>query len=340
MVNKFNKNKYVFIARRGLSEIGEKLDKVRGHEISLLRKEAYLYDVHVKELSGLRLEYKEREKALNIALYVIEDEKLLENFREKRKLSISDLSRKTKIKKEFLNRWYGYIVLYIIMFSNLDYKNIQNYVKIAISKGDSNITDLENGNNKIKGIVIKINSKSINVLTSTGEIKRLKKEETKIGAEYEGIEKDFFHKNRFKILMISTFIAIITGVIFYQYNTITTTLILETTSKVKMETNRFNRVLYSYSGTEKGEKMLTEIKVNGESIDNAILEIIEYASVNKMKPEQGYTMTINGTTIDTKDLKNTGEYIYDNKIKLDINNNGVQLNLYTIIKNQKEENNE
>ncbi|MGL4848547.1 MAG: hypothetical protein ACRC28_06410 [Clostridium sp.] len=339
-MNKFNKNKYVFSMRNGLLEVGEKLDIVREREISLLRKELYLYDVHIKELSRMRMNDREKNIAMNIAFYVMEEEELLQSFRDKRKLNLSSLSRKTKIKKEFLKMWYGYIVLYIIMFSNPNYKNIQNYVRIILNEENSVVNNLESKKDRIKGLVLKINSRSINILTSNGEIKNLKKEETKIGIEHEGIEKDFFYKNRFKILLVTIFIATITGVVFYQYNTIETTVILQTTSDVKIQTNRFNRVLYSYSGTEKGEKMLTDLKINGESIDNAILNVIKYADNNSMKPEHGYTMTVNGTTINTKDLKNTGEYIYDNKVKLDINNNGIQLNLYTIIKNQKEENDE
>ncbi|MGL5647451.1 MAG: hypothetical protein ACRDDY_06335 [Clostridium sp.] len=338
MVKQFNKNKYGFSTARGLVEVGEKLDKVRGSEISLLRKEVYLYDVHIKELARLRPSYRERNIALNIAFYIIDNEEVLKRFREKRKFSIKSLSRKIRISKDFIEKWYGYIVLYIILFSNEDYKNIQNYIRVELRE-KSELKEPVN-KDKVKGLVIKNNSKSVNVLTSTGDVKRLKKEEVSIGLEYEGIEKDFFYKNRFKFLMIFIFISTITSALFYQYNKVATIVVLETTLKVKLETNKFNKVVYSYSGTEKGEKMLTDLKVNGKYIDEAILEIIEYADINEMKPEHGYVMTINGISIDGENFKKTGEYVYKNKVKININNNGTQLNLYTLIKNQKEEEDE
>lgn len=336
---KFKRNKYAFSKAASLLSVGKEFDKKRGEQLSLLRKEVYLYDVHIKELSKLNPTYDVRNLMLNLAFFIMNDVELLEILNERRKLNISLLSRKTRIGKNFIDKWSKYIIFYTILFSNPNYKFIQDYFRIVdLEKTNSSqsLNVMEEEQNS-KGLVIKKNEHSINLLTSTGEIIKTKKVDVEIGQEHYSSGKSFFKKNKLKLFLGFIIIMVLVGGFFYQYNKKITTIMIHTTSQIKMETNRFNKVLYSYSKTEKGEALLNEIKPNGENLDTAILDTIKYAEKNKMMPEKGLLITINGTSVNIKTLKKTGEYIYKNKINVDINNNGIQHKLYTIIKNQKEE---
>lgn len=336
---KFKRNKYAFSKASGLLAIGKEFDIKRGEQLSLLRKEVYLYDVHIKELANLKPTYDERNLMLNLSFFIMYDVELLEILHERRKLNIGLLSRKTRIGKAFIDKWTKYIIFYTILFSNPNYKFIQDYfrlIDLEVAKGSTSLIVAEEEDN-IKGLVIKKNERSINILTNTGEVIKTKKVEIEIGQEHHSNGKSFFKKNKLKIFLGFIIAISLVGGFFYQYNKKITTVIIQTTSQIKLETNKFNKVLYSYSKTEKGESLLNEIKPNGENLDTAILETIKYSEKNKMMPEKGILITINGTSIDVKTLKKTGEYIYKNKINLDINNNGIQHKLYTIIKNQKEE---
>lgn len=343
IVRKFNKNKYAFSKTAGFLSLGEGVDKKRKEQISLFRKEIYLYDVHIKGMTSIKTNYEKRNILLNIAFFIIEEGNLLNSLYKKKKLNINLLSKECMIKKEFIEKYKEYIILYTILFSNPKYKIIQSYFKIIQLVPDGKNTNLvihEKEESIKKGIVIKVNDRSLNLLTSTGEIIKAKKDKVDIGNEYLIQENEFMKKHKIK-LFIGAIAGIIALVIAMQlYNKPVNSITVGTTSLIKLEMNTFDKVLASASKTEKGKEMLNKISINGDSLDNAVLGIIQHANQNEMIPEKGILVTISGEPINIKRLKKTGEYIYENKINVDINNSGTEHKLYTIIKNQKEEKNE
>lgn len=339
-VRKFNKNKYVFSKSAGFLSIGEGGDRKRKEQIALFRKEVYLYEVYINKLSLIKTSYEIRNVLLNISFYIIENGDILNNLYKKKRLNVSLLSSECMIKREFIHKYKEYIIFYTILFANPKYKLIQNYFRI-IQVEENTIFSVSEKNEEIKkGIAIKVSDKTVSILTSTGEIIRSKKENATVGNEHEIRENKFLKKNKVKLLIAVMLITIGIAGFIKIYNNSTNSITVGTTSLIKMETNTFDKVLKVSAKTEKGKEMLANIAVNGDSLDTAILEIIKYAEQNEMIPEKSILITISGEPINIKRLKKTGEYIYEKKISVDINNSGTEHKLYTIIKNQKEEENE
>ena len=60
------------------------------------------------------------------------------------------------------------------------------------------------------------------------------------------------------------------------------TIVVETTSPIRLEINGFNRVLNITSSTEKGSTLVEETNLLDQKLDRAIYKIIEYANENEM----------------------------------------------------------
>ncbi|WP_297630859.1 hypothetical protein [uncultured Clostridium sp.] len=342
-MRKFNKNKYVFSKSAGFLSIGEGGDKKRKEQIALFRKEVYLYEVYINKLSLVKTSYEIRNVLLNISFFIIENGHILNNLYKKKRLNVSLLSSECMIKREFIHKYKEYIIFYTILFANPKYKLIQNYfriIQLEENNKDTNLKMSEKNEEIKKGIAIKVSDRTVSILTSTGEIIRSKKEDATVGNEHEIRENKFLKKNKVKLLIAIMLITMGVAGFIKIYNGSTNSITVGTTSLIKMETNTFDKVLKVSTKTEKGKEMLTDIAINGESLDIAILEIIKYAEQNGMIPEKSILITISGEPINIKRLKKTGEYIYEKKISVDINNSGTEHKLYTIIKNQKEEENE
>ena len=71
-----------------------------------------------------------------------------------------------------------------------------------------------------------------------------------------------------------------------------------------------------------------------------ICENMQTHQINNMIPEEGLLITVTGETIKYGKLELSGRYIYDNNIKVLINNSGTQHKLYEIMKEKLEENKE
>ena len=97
-------------------------------------------------------------------------------------------------------------------------------------------------------------------------------------------------------------------------------------------------MIYSYSPSNIGTKILKEINPLDKNIDFALKESIKYAKEHEIIPIEGVIITVNGKALDYGILESTGDYIVENKVKTLINNNGSKHYLYESTLNKKEEN--
>ena len=146
----------------------------------------------------------------------------------------------------------------------------------------------------------------------------------------------------FKPFIIVALIFITVGAVFftYKYNTVDRTILINTTSKVKLELNCFNNVIEAYSPTDKGENMIKNLDLNHAKLDNTLEGILKYAKENGMLPEKGVLITVTGEPIKYGALENTRSYVVKNKIDLTINNVGNERSLYNHQAKIKEDKNE
>ncbi|WP_194191770.1 anti-sigma factor domain-containing protein [Clostridium chrysemydis] len=186
-----------------------------------------------------------------------------------------------------------------------------------------------------KGMVLSVTKRSMYLLTSVGEFKKVKRDrDSGVGKEGFGTKKKSLKD--FKIPIAIFIILIIAGVsVFYhQYKKIDSTILIKTTSQVKLDVNPFGRVIYIYSSTDRGKEMLNEVGGLNENFDEVLRNVLKYSKDNGMVPEGRIFVSITGDPIKYGMLEKTGRYIIDNKIELVINNAGTEHKLNEIM--QKE----
>ncbi|WP_024614907.1 anti-sigma factor domain-containing protein [Clostridium sp. Ade.TY] len=373
----FDKNKYKFSTTPNLVEISNNVNELRKEEILKFEEELFSYNILIKDLFTYVPSENELNLILNIAFFIVEQVELLDYINSHKKIPFNMLSKKVKRHKKKLIEWSDYIIAYTIIFSNPNYKYLQDYLAIeevkeedkhknvvALKERKNNknkkiviekliIEKKDNGENKDgnkeevievnhkeenneaekvnteRGIVLKIFKKSALILTSLGQVCKVYKEDgMSIGEEVSAKSKKRMKDFKPFIVIALIALAIAGGVFTYKYNTVDRTILINTTSKVKIELNCFNNVIEAYSPTDKGEDMINSLKLNHAKFDKTLEGILKYSKENGMLPEKGVLVTVTGEPLEYGTLENTRKYVVENKIDLTINNVGNERNLY------------
>ena len=340
-MGEFNRSKYIFSTTSRMVDISSKVVKLREEQIYLLIKDIFSYKILLKDLVSHSPNYRDRNLILNISNFILGEFEIFDIFTNKKQLPIHIISKKTKVPKAFIENWQHYIIVYALILSNPSYKYIQDYIRIETNE-KSKAIDLykEKNIDEYRGIVLKVLKRTTIVLTSSGEFLKLKNSNSRVGEEVVGKEKKGF--KHYKLQMaIAAMLIILSGFgIYSEYTKVVRTVVIETTSPIKYELNRFNKVIYTYSPYEKGKNLINYTDPLDDSIDDVLEKSLEYAKENGMIPQEGILITINGKPLKYGIFKKTGEYIVENNISLLINNAGNQHKLYDSTIRQKEEKNE
>lgn len=340
-MKEFKKDKYVFAATPSIIDIGEKARQVREKQISFMIKELFLYKVFIKDLAGMTPSYRDRNIILNIAFYIIEDIDIYEILQKKRELPFNLIGKRTRVSRAFLELWQNYILAYIILLSNPNYKMIQDYIKIADQDTSTLIIPREDKDKIYRGIALKVSKKSSIILTGSGEFVKVKiDDESLVGKETSGKEKRGLKHYRIHIAIAMVLIIFASIAVYQQYNKQSSIIVIETSSQIKMDINKFNKIIYTYSPTDKGKKLIETVDPLDKHVDNVIEETLKYANENQMVPKDGILITVSGEPLRYGILEKTGQYIVDNNIKLTINNAGSEHKLYESTIKQKEDKDE
>lgn len=332
----FNRNKYVFTSVESMILVGDSAEINRSKQISLFLSELNTYNVLIKDLVNFPLKEIDRNLALNIAYYIYDNEELIKTITQKKDLPFSRLSRLTKIKVEYLEKCRDYIIVYYIILTNPNYRGIQDYFRVKLREND-NIRSIHNKKQAIhKGVVVRSLKKSAYILTSMGEFIKIKTDSrVNIGEVAEGKEKKLLKHYKLYISILLFFIIIIGSGIVIEYRRTQSIIVIETSSNIVMRVNKFNKVIYAYSPTEKGDKLIESVNMLNKDIDQAMVETFEYAldnqmlEINKEIPSlsKKILITVNGEPLKYGILIKTSKYVYDNNIPLVINNVGNQQKL-------------
>ena len=332
----FNRNKYVFASIPSMLLVGDSAEINRSKQISLFLNELNTYNVLLKDLVNFPLKEIDRNLALNIAYYIYDNEELIKTIAQKKDLPFSRLSRLTKIKVEYLEKCRDYIMTYYIILTNPNYKGIQDYFRVKLRE-DDNVRSISNKKQTVyKGVVIKSLKKSAYILTSMGEFIKIKTDNrVNIGEVAEGKEKKTLKHYKIYISILLFLIILIGSGIVIEYRRTQSIIVIETSSNIVMHVNKFNKVIYAYSPTEKGDKLIENVNMLNKDIDQVMAETFEYAlnnqmlEINKDIPalSKKTLITVNGEPLKYGILSKTSKYVYDNNIPLAINNVGNQQKL-------------
>ncbi|AWK50569.1 hypothetical protein DIC82_05750 [Clostridium beijerinckii] len=325
----FNKDKYVFASLPSMLLIGDSAEYNRNKQIALFLNELNMYSVLLKDLVNFSLKENDRNIALNIAYYITDNDDLLKTIIRKKDLPISKLSKLTKIKSEQIEKCRDYIIAYYIILTNPDYRLIQEYFRIKLRE-DNNVIGISNKKQDLyKGLVIRSLKKSAYIVTSKGEFMKIKTDsKASIGELSEGRKKKTLRNYRIHISILLFILILIGSGIIIEYRRTQSIVVIETTSNIKININKFNKVIYAYSPTDKGQKLIDNVDILNKDIDEAMAEIFKYALNNEMLDLSKKTLvTINGQAIKYGLLTKTNKIISENNIPIVINNSGNQQKL-------------
>ncbi|NFN18064.1 anti-sigma factor domain-containing protein [Clostridium botulinum] len=335
------KIRYVFSSSPNILLIGGKIDINRNKQIESCLKRLPAYNILLKDLINYPPKEKQRNIILNISYYILEDENLRDSVERRRELPIRNVCKKIDISEEFLRTWKEYILFYYVIFSNENYKLIQEYLKIE--EKSNNVATLNNIKKTefFRGLVLKSLNNSAYILTSNGELIKIKCDKNiKIGQEISGQQKKTFRYYKIHVCILIFLIMIMGMSLYSHYCKPQSTIIVNTTSAIKLECNFLDKVIYSYSASEKGRKLIISTDVLHQDIDESIKEILDYAINNEMIPSDNKILiTVNGETLKYGILKETSKYLNEvneknksenkSQISVLINNGGNQRKLTT-----------
>ena len=324
-MDKFHKNKYRFSSIKPLILISDEIIESRSQQITTLASELLKYKILIRDLVKDNVSYSIRNELLNIAMFITSNIELYNDFVNKEDIPVDTLHILTRVDKKYLQKYREYIIAYTLIFGNPNYKNLQDYIQIVENTEEDLGKDIIEYEEKIgvSGVVLESNKKNAIVMTSLGEFKKLKiKEYYSNGEEIKAIEKKSLKDYKLYISIISVFTLIFILSVVYKYNNVVSTVVVETTSQIRLEINGFNRVLNISSSTEKGKLLIEETSVLDNNVDKAICKIIEYANENEMIKSSGIVVTITGKALKHNSLDETADFIYKKDLKVRFNNSG------------------
>ncbi|GIM28541.1 hypothetical protein CPJCM30710_12070 [Clostridium polyendosporum] len=325
----FIKDKYIFSTKPKLRAVKEE-DKESEKEIFLFLKGIRLYGVNLKSLVRRTPRYDIKNILLNIAFYIVKDSELYSEFTRKREIPVAKLAKLTRTSKVLIESWRDFLIVYVIILANPNYRILNNYMNIEERDADSNaiISVIEKNEKSViyRGLALSNRKRSSIIITNLGDFIKIKNsnEDKVLGEELSGKEKKGLKHYKKQLVGATALIFMTLPALYYIYNMNYSTIIINSTSQIKVEVNVLNRINYIYSATTKGQLLVHSINVVHKDIDEGIYEIIKYANENKMIPSKEMVIIISGHNLRNDWLPMSEQYIKANKIKVLINNRGVE----------------
>ena len=323
---RFNKNKYVFTSVPAMLLIGKNSNMNNTKAMADFLAELSSYEVIFKDLFTHPLSEDKRNIVLNIAYYLLENGQLNEKLVRRKKLPVRELSVVTRIGQNNLTEWSDYIIAYYIILSNPDYKCIQDHLKIKL-KTEDNVINIVNKKYPVqKGVAIKVSGRYAYIITASGEFIKVKSTDSvNPGDVCEGKPCNGISKFNVPIAITLVFLIFIGCATIVEYRRTESIILIETSSKIKLHVNKFNKIIYTYSPTERGEKLIESVNIENNDVDDSVAKIFQYAVDNDMIDKSKKTLiTITGKSIEYGALSETNKVVSKNKIPIVINNSGSQ----------------
>lgn len=198
------------------------------------------------------------------------------------------------------------------------------------------------------GIVLQLEKNKAILMTSSGEFAKVKipGKAPNIGETYTG--KIYKENNliKYATAIACLLFVFLTGGGAYAYYSPVTTVQVSINPSLELKLNRLNRII-KYSPLNKdGEVLLTHLNIKNSNIDDGLNQIVEEAKKEKfinenyIKAEKFISVSIaSGDKSKSLKLAKFEKYMTDNKLNLNLNNNGKETKLEhgEVVKETKKE---
>lgn len=159
------------------------------------------------------------------------------------------------------------------------------------------------------------------IMTNTGEFLKLKVSETfpKPGEIYTGELAKSTPFYKYALTAATLTFLLLFGSTAYAYYSPVASVTVNINPSIKLDLNRWNKIIKSTPLNEDGKKVLSELNIKNKNLNDALASIVDQAKkdnfINKAYIEKGKTITIN---IDSsKPLKNLKLSDFEEHIKSD-----------------------
>ncbi|WP_032120615.1 anti-sigma-I factor RsgI family protein [Clostridium amazonitimonense] len=342
------KNKYKFLYKQKMMILDENFVSTVSEEISLFIKELTLYGITLKSLCNKRPEGNEKDLLLNIAFALADNNGLSNLIQKHRALPIKRISKFTYESASFIEKWQSYIISYYLIVSKSQYSNIKNYLNIQLNDINqiNDINDNENNfqkndalviydenhtHNLGTGVLLKTFKDNAIILNSYGDfikIKLNKEDSPIIGAIINGeiIKSYKIHKSPILASSISLILLLLVG--FALYTQASTTIILDMDASIKIQVNKFNKIISVTPNNSNGKKIISSLKLEGKAVDESIYNMLNKAKELEIIKEKSIIyIYVNGDKLKESNLISSENFIKENKIEARINNSGNEYNI-------------
>lgn len=331
-MNEFQKDKYKFSYMSPLTLVGDDVVEERREQIVALIDELIVYSVVLKDLTYIEAPYNIRNELVNIALYIVSNIELYEEFIEKKELPISKVIKAIAKPRKFIEEYKEYIITYLIILGNPSYKLIQDYLRVVEEnkklENSSNITAFSENDNT-RGMILVKNKRDAIVITSIGELKKVRIiEKAAIGEEVEGYKRKSLKDYKMQVSLLSILIIITLTLGVYNYNKTVTTVVVDSASIVKLDVNFLGRAVRVNLDKSISSESIGKDEILDRDLDTVLYKVLKYYNENDMLLSNKVIVTISGKSIEYGVLKETQKYVKEKSIDIRINNNGMEQKLY------------
>ncbi|MDP4091651.1 MAG: hypothetical protein Q8930_20605 [Bacillota bacterium] len=333
------KSRYKFIYDSGALLYDSNKLSVYKRELSLYVRELYMYNISLKSLSTEEPSSGIRDELFNLAAICAEDDKVSRAIKVTRVLPIKELVSLSEKSQKYLEKWQKYILAYFILISSSNYESIISYFNLKyvdntidrksgeIRRNQEYNTNSESLGGDITGIALKCKNTKCFIITPQGAFHSVRCTYNKsIGEICTGRKKKERELFRVPVKFIVLAFAAAAVFGFYWYSRVDRTVLIKGSFYMKLETNRWNKVISATGLNAKGSQISQSVKLFNSSLDSALLSIMD-ASVKAdyIDGSSSVDIYITSDSKTSPDLKNTKEYLEEKKIKAIINSDGNEL---------------
>lgn len=177
------------------------------------------------------------------------------------------------------------------------------------------------------GIVMQHNKKNAFIMTNTGEFLKVKvnKEMPNIGEVYTGEVVKEMPIYKYAATAASLALVLLFGSAAYAYNTPVASMVIDINPSIKLDVNRWDRIIKSVPLNNDGEKVLESLNIKNKQLNEGLNLIIDeakkdnYINSNYIESGKVITLSIENNKLNKHyDLSKFEDYVKENKLVVEV----------------------